>query len=105
MEPLHCPMDGTLMTDTSMWTDGLLKDYLPRLIYDINRNTLLISKRYKCEACKRGFVAHDRALQWQLKEAKLQMLLMKKSGVTAELYSYVVNVSTQTGIFCFKLFF
>ena len=105
MEPLSCPIDGTLMIDTSLWTDGLLKDYLPRLIYDINRNTLLVSKRYKCEACKRRFLAHDRALQWQLRKAKLQMLLLKKSGVTADLYSFIVNVSTQTGILRYNMLF
>ena len=103
VETLNCPIDGSVMTDTSLWTDGLMKDYLPRLIYDINRNTLLVSKKYKCEACKRRFVAHDRALQFQLREAKLHMLLMKRSGVTAEFYSYVVNVSTRTGTLCFKL--
>ena len=99
IEELNCPLDGTALVDTSMWTDGSMKDYKPRLIFDMFRNTYLVSKKYTCDRCNRVFTAHDRALQWQLKRAKLQYLLMKRSGVTGELYSYVINVATATGTF------
>ena len=99
IEELYCPLDGTALVDTSLWTDGSMKNYKPRLIFNMFRNTYLVSKKYSCDGCNRQFTAHDRALQWQLKRAKLEFLLMKRSGVTGELYSYVVNVATATGTF------
>ena len=98
-EQLNCPLDGSPLIDDSLWTDGSLKEFKPRLIFNLFRNTLLVSKVYKCDGCARQFLAHDRALQWQLQRAKLQFLLMKRSGVTGDLYSYVVNVATTTGTF------
>ena len=98
VESLVCPIDGASMIDTLFWTDGATnQDYKPRLIYDLTRNIYLVSKKYRCEMCKRLFVAHDRALQFQLKVAKLQLLVLKKSGVSFEFYSCVVNMSTTTG--------
>ena len=99
IEELNCPLDGSVLVDSSLWTDSSLQKYNPRLIFNLFRNTLLVSKVYKCDGCDREFLAHDRALQWQLQRAKLQFLLMKRSGVTGDLYSYVVNVATTTGTF------
>ena len=99
IESLVCPIDGSILGDTLLWTDGQRTDYKPRLIYDLTRNTFLVSKKYCCDGCKRQFVAHDRALQFQLSIAKLQMLIMKKSGVTSDFYSCVLNMLTTTGTF------
>ena len=97
IESLHCPIDGASLVDTLLWTDGQWSDYKPRLIYDLSRNIFLVSKKYRCDGCQRKFVAHDRALQFQLTNAKLQILIMKKSGVSLDFYSCVLNMSTTTG--------
>ena len=73
VESLVCPIDGHSLVDTLLWTDGQWTDYKPRLIYDLTRNTFLVSKKYRCQECKRQFVAHDRALQFQLTKARLQI--------------------------------
>ena len=91
---LNCPLHSTEhLADTNLWTSGENAAYMPRLLFNYGRNALLVSKLYKCCACKRSFYrSHDPHLVSQLPVAiKTDFHIFHKVGFTHSAYTLIQN--------------
>ena len=95
-----CPVDGSNLLDSDLWTDSSNSAYKPRLIYSINRNYFLVSKRYLCSSCSKYYAAHNEHILRQVfTDVPSKFVLFKKRGITSDLLNFLVN-SVVTGKSC-----
>lgn len=93
---LHCPYDGHKLRDSKKWTDASDIAYLPRILYGLERNVLLISRLYVCKHCDKKFRGHDDSLMSEACHQGVSppFIVFKKTGFTFALYTYIVNSIT-----------
>ena len=92
-----CPIDGSNLNDSNLWTDSSNLAHMPRLIYSVSRNFYLISKRYFCQRCSKYYLAHNEQVMSQcFTNMPSKVVLFKKRGITTDLLNFLVN-SVVTG--------
>lgn len=97
--PLNCPTCSTSerLKATTRWKDGEKQHDLPRKIYGLKNDVLVVSRVYSCRYGHQ-IIAHDPDILSQLKGLLTPgFILFHKGGITIELYDFI-NTHMQTGL-------
>lgn len=89
-----CPVCACCLESTCSWTSDRKNNFMPRKLFHIGSNVLLISAIYKCQSC--GFVlAHDSRIDNVDTQQNHSpgFVLFHDSGYTAEAYDFIINLT------------
>ena len=75
---------------TDCWTSGRDSSTKPRLLYGISKNTLLISRIYRCDRGCGTILGHDESILNQA-PSEIPFVLFHRSEILKNLLSLVVN--------------
>lgn len=89
-----CPIHGLKLKSEDDFVDGKKKSELPRRIFDLPQNVLLVSCKYICSTCASPYRAHDERITRQLPSSiQLPFILFNQSGFTISSFNHIAICS------------
>jgi hypothetical protein len=89
---LVCPLHNLALDVTDHWTQGENERHKPRILYNLGRNVLLVSRLYKCGLCKENYRSHNEGLSAQLGHTLIPYILLHRSGFTMKTFDLTISM-------------